>query len=247
MLDPRRCGCFHIMAPYQTGWPVTDCPAADGHTGKGRADAERLAARERLADGDIFDHRPGRAAIMITRWERNTASWIEWVTNTTVRFCSLPETQQVAVEFVTRNFIQRAEGLIHQQQLWSGDRRGRWRRAFACRRSARQDVGELAEAHQLKIHPGIALRPRAGQIQRQPDVMRTLLHGIRVASGRRTTADAGPFPTVAPPQHQLAVAGLHGPATIFSRVLLPQPDGPSNKLPLIDGQVDGQQRRVPLL
>ena len=30
--------------------------------------------------------RPGRAAIITTRLDRNTASWIEWVTKTTVSF-----------------------------------------------------------------------------------------------------------------------------------------------------------------
>ncbi|VFS63230.1 Uncharacterised protein [Raoultella planticola] len=29
----------------------------------------------------------------------------------------LPETQEIAIELITRNFIQRAEGLIHQQQF----------------------------------------------------------------------------------------------------------------------------------
>lgn len=224
MLDPRRCGCgFHIMAPYQTGWPATNCPAADGHTGKGRADAERLAARERLADGDIFDYPSGTGRHHDHPLGENTASWIEWVTSTTVRFLLLPETQQVTVEFVTRNFIQRrrahpsAAALVRvTRPAGDGDAHLHHRRESF----ARQDVGELAEAHQLKNSlTRCALRARhAGQIQRQPDV---IAHAAPRHQGgfygERTTADAGPFPDS---QHTSAcVADARRPAAIFNRVL----------------------------
>ena len=162
----------------------------------------------------------------------------------------LPQAQQIAVELVPRNFIQRAEGLIHQQQLWPGDQAAGDGDAHlhAAGEFARQDVGELAEPHQLKdfTHPGIALRPRhAGQIQRQPDV---IAHAAPRHQGGFLEDERqrmlGLFPTVAPPQHQLAVAGLHqagdhlqqGAFTAAGRA------EQGNKLPLIDGQVDGQQR-----
>ncbi len=81
---------------------------------------------------------------MITRWEKHR--FVDRVGDEHYRqVLLLPETQQVAVEFVTRNFIQRAEGLIHQQQLWSGDRAAGDGDAHlhAAGEFARQDVGGL--------------------------------------------------------------------------------------------------------
>ena len=113
---------------------------------------------------------------------------------------------------------------------------------------ARQDVGELAQPHQLKdfTHPGITFRARhAGQIQRQPDV---IAHAAPRHQGGFLEDERqrmlGLFPTVAPPQHQLAVAGLHQAGDHLQQRTFTAAGRTEqgNKLPLIDGQVDGQQR-----
>ena len=61
--------------------------------------------------------RPGRGDITTIRVERNTASGIEWVTKTTVLPVVAPELQQLLVELVAHDLVERAERLVHQQQL----------------------------------------------------------------------------------------------------------------------------------
>ena len=87
---------------------------------------------------------------MTTRFDRNTASWIECVTNTTVSFFSRHSVEQVGVELVARDLVERAEGLVHQQQVGLRDQAARDRHAHlhAARQLARQGLGELRQAHQ---------------------------------------------------------------------------------------------------
>ena len=61
--------------------------------------------------------RPGRGDITTIRVDRNTASGIEWVTKTTVLPVSRPQPQQLLVELVAHDLVERAERLVHQQQL----------------------------------------------------------------------------------------------------------------------------------
>ena len=61
--------------------------------------------------------RPGRAAITATRVDRNTASSMLWVTNTTVRPRAAHSADKLAVEALAREFVERAERLVHQQQV----------------------------------------------------------------------------------------------------------------------------------
>src|SRR5215831_17266079 len=67
--------------------------------------------------------RPGRGDITITRRARKTDSLIEWVMSSTV----LPVADQLEVELVTRQGVERSERLVHQQHGWivqqgAGDR-----------------------------------------------------------------------------------------------------------------------------
>ena len=75
--------------------------------------------RARLREVDLDDagdpSRPG--LITTTRVERNTASAIEWVTKTTVEPRRLPDPQQLEVQPLARHLVERAERLVHQQQL----------------------------------------------------------------------------------------------------------------------------------
>ena len=61
--------------------------------------------------------RPGRALMTTMRVESNTASSIEWVTKMTVLRGLLPEPQQLLVQAVAGDLVERAERLVHQQQL----------------------------------------------------------------------------------------------------------------------------------
>ena len=74
--------------------------------------------------------RPGRGDITTMLVDRNTASGIEWVTNTTV-FCGLiPQPQQLLVEMIADDLVERAERLVHQQQLRIEGERARDRHAL---------------------------------------------------------------------------------------------------------------------
>ena len=53
--------------------------------------------------------RPGRGDMTTILVDRNIASGIEWVTKITVA-------QQLLVEMVADNLVERTEGLIHEQQ-----------------------------------------------------------------------------------------------------------------------------------
>ncbi len=86
--------------------------------------------------------RPGRGDITTMRVERNTASGIEWVTKTTVLLRALPEPQQLLVQLVAGDLVERAERLVHQQELGLEAERARDRDALL--HAARQLPGELA-------------------------------------------------------------------------------------------------------
>ena len=60
--------------------------------------------------------RPGRGDMTTMRVERNTASGIEWVTKITVFSRLRPELQQLLVQMVADDLVERAERLVHQEQ-----------------------------------------------------------------------------------------------------------------------------------
>ena len=218
--------------------------------GKCRADAELLAARERLPDGDIFDH-PAGAGRHHNHPLREEYRFMDRMGDEHHRqVLLLPETQQIAIELIARNFIQRAEGFIHQQQFWprhqtTGDGDAH---LHAAGEFARQDVGELAQPHQLKgfAHPGVGFCSwDAGKIQGQPDVAMDAAPGHqRGFLEDEREGKLGFFPAVATPQHQLTVAGFHQTGDHLQQGALPAAGGTEqgHKLALIDGQIDGQQR-----
>ena len=69
--------------------------------------------------------RPGRGDMTTIRVDRNTASGIEWVTKTTVFLVRAPQFEKLLVELVAHDLVERAEGLVHQEQLRvEGERAG---------------------------------------------------------------------------------------------------------------------------
>ena len=60
--------------------------------------------------------RPGRGDITITRSDRNTASGIEWVISSTVLRAAAQMRSSSQVHLLARHRVERAEGLVHQQE-----------------------------------------------------------------------------------------------------------------------------------
>ena len=60
--------------------------------------------------------RPGRALMTTTRVLRKTASGMEWVTNSTVVPVRAQILEYLGVETLPSHLVERAEGLVHEQQ-----------------------------------------------------------------------------------------------------------------------------------
>ena len=90
---------------------------------------------------------------------------------------AVPELQELFVEMVADDFIERAEGLVHQEEIGvEGERPGD---RSALLHAARELPGKLLlEPGELDhpehpFHPRLLLRPRiAHDLERQPDVPR---------------------------------------------------------------------------
>ena len=184
--------------------------------------------------------RPGRAAIITTRLERYTASWIECVTNMHRQAlgCATSSSSSPS-SLLRRDLVEGAERLVHQQELRLDDQgRGRSRPAFACRPRALRGraCAKRCEAHQsqrFEATRGVGLVVRhAGEIEGQAHVGR---HAGPRHQGRRLEDEgdtpAARFARVAPGWRQQQQPGRRsaraGRRPASTSVLLPQPDGPS--------------------
>ena len=101
----------------------------------------------------------------------------------------LPELQQLLVQPVARDLVERAERLVHQQQPRAGDQRAGDRHALA--HAARQLVrigllpaGQAHQAQQLVRRARTGQRLAAADLQRQRDV-------VEHACARRAAPDPG--------------------------------------------------------
>ena len=74
--------------------------------------------------------RAGPAVSTTTRVPRNTASVMPWVTKTMVFFASLPDAQELEIHLLARERVERAERLVHQDELRIVDERARDRGAL---------------------------------------------------------------------------------------------------------------------
>ena len=120
--------------------------------------------------------RPGRGDITTTRSASSTASSMLWVMNTTVLRRLRPQRLQVDAHLLARERVERAEGLVHQQQRRVVDQRAHDRRALlhAARELARIAVAELAEPdlrEQLVRAAAIGRRVDAAQLELQQHVV----------------------------------------------------------------------------
>ena len=178
------------------------------------------------------------------------------VTNTTVSPRCAPQRREVVVEPLARELVERAERLVHQQQVGLGDERAGDRRAHlhAAGQLARKMARERRRARPAPAPPRPSRRPRArraGEVERQAHVgvdarprhqRRRLEHeadaGGRVAAGRVAAA--------APPRKRARRSARASPAMRRSSVVLPQPDGPSSvrNSPARDVEVDRLRARA---
>ena len=96
------------------------------------------------------------------RVDRNTASGIECVTNSAVLPVFVPQPQQLLIEHVAHDLVERAERLVHQQQV--GIERQRARDRGALLHAARQLPGKLvAEAGEVdEFEPALDARLALG-------------------------------------------------------------------------------------
>ena len=194
--------------------------------------------------------RPGCAAITTTRVDRNTASWMLCVTNTTVNRCAAHNDSSSTSRRWRVNSSSAPNGSSISSRSGSGHERARDRYAHlhAARQLARQAGRRLrrdrrARARASTRRIGIAAR-RAGEVERQADVRaRRVAHGISVGDWN-TNAMRRPSPPVAsnvpPHQRSCPADGRARPAMRCSSVDLPQPDGPTSvrNSPATHGEVD---------
>ncbi len=192
--------------------------------------------------------RPGRAAITATRVDRKTASTMLWVTKTTVRPRAAHSARSSVVEPLAREFVERAERFVHQQQVRRGDERPRDRRAHlhAAGELARQLAGESGEADESERRGDVAVgrfAGDAGKIERQPHVRVDARPGHqrrRLEHHRETAAGpAGRLESAAPPPQRAGIRREQARHQVEQR-RLPASGGPEQRdeLAATDREVD---------
>ena len=118
---------------------------------------------------------PGRAAIMTTRLDRNTASWIECVTKITVSFFLRHRSSRSASSLwrVISSSAPKGSSISSRSGCVTRPRAIDTRICMPPDSARGSALGELVEAHQRQRlgHARIGLRARhAGQVERQPHV-----------------------------------------------------------------------------
>jgi hypothetical protein len=184
--------------------------------GKARGGEEVGAARVGLVDEELVDHppRPRRHHHHALRQEHRLADAVRDEHHRALP--RRPQLQQAAVEPVARDLVERAEGLVHQQQLRPRDEAACNAHAhlLAAARLARPDVLELLQAQRAQhlAHTRLALGPRhAGQIERQAHLGHHTRpghpRGLLEHEAQGVTGAFHPLHRLAP-QPQPAVGGL---------------------------------------
>ena len=140
--------------------------------------AESIRRGRGDVDGELGRHPPGPAGQQRRRGRpRRTASRTLWVTKTTVSRGPRPDPLELVVEDVAGHGVERAERLVHQQDvgvLGEGPGQGH-ALTHATRQLVRPLVGEAAEVHELEQlrAPAPAARPwaRRASLQRERHVL----------------------------------------------------------------------------
>ena len=154
-------------------------------------------ARIRLVDRDRRRcTRPGRAAITTTRVDRNTASGCCASRTRRSARARVHSASSSSSSLLAREFVERAERLVHQQQRRASvDERARdRRRASACRRTARAE-NALATSARPTQRAARAAHARVGICARRR--RRDRAAGARCASTRAHGISVGDWNTIA--------------------------------------------------
>ena len=107
-----------------------------------------------------------------TRSDRKIASSTEWVTKITVSPVRCPDLQQLVLQLLARHRVERAERLVHQQELGIVGEHARDRDALlhAARELVRIGVGEALQADQLENASTVSRTSRRGApARRRPE------------------------------------------------------------------------------
>ena len=96
--------------------------------------------------------RPGDGASTMMRVERKTASATEWVTKTAVQSLFRSQAQQFLVETIAGHLVERAEGLVEQQQAGPGGKGAgdRYAHLHSARELPRIGARHMGETYELK-------------------------------------------------------------------------------------------------
>ena len=196
--------------------------------------------------------RPGRAAITTTRVDRNTASTMLWVTNTTVR----PRAAHSAASSPSSRWRVNSSSAPNGSSISSRSGAVTSARAIddahlhAAGELARKVPRELREPDERERRARAARRRRRAATPARSSGRRTLAstraQGISVGAWN-TIASRRPGPPVAANRRPTSGASRRrrdSPAIRLSSVVLPQPDGPSSvtNSPRRDREVDRGER-----
>ena len=168
--------------------------------------------------------RPGRGDITTMRSPRRAASRTLWVTNTTVRPRSRDERLELLVEHVAGHRVERAERLVHQQDVGVlGEGPGqRAALAHAARQLVGTLVGEAAEVHR----PTSSWSTRSRRSALGTPASRIGSSTLAAPSATGTAPTPGTSARPGPARRPCPRSASSSPATRLRIVDLPQPDAP---------------------
>ena len=177
--------------------------------------------------------RPGAVLNTKMRSERNSASSMLWVTNTTVAPGARPDREKILLQLLARLRIERAERLVHEDENGLAHQRARDADALlhAAGQLMRIVLGESGKPDQLdEVARELAALAGADAVdlERELDVAH---HGAPGQQAEILEHHAG---VLARRRHRrsvdgdAALVGAMRPAVSRSSVVLPQPLGPSS-------------------
>ena len=222
-----------VMAASSAGFQ--HAPQVGGELDEFRRLADASVRSSGSSTGTISRTRPGLAASISTRWPR-IGRLVDAVRDEQDGHAGfLPDAADLLVEPVAGDLVERAERLVHQQDLRVAGQRPRNRHALAlpARHLVRPGIARGPSGRPARAVPAASAGP-CGRRRRPPAAAarRSAARCARAAAPHpgtrsRCRASCAPPRGVAPSTSTLPRLGGSRSATTRSRVDLPQPDGPS--------------------
>ena len=224
-------GVLPTRWPFRVHAPHSSCPAAAPKPSALRARSRNAttaaSVRERgrgRSTSISARKRPGRGESTATRSASTMASSTSWVTSTTVRGSRCQGAAQPGLHLRARDRVERAERLVQAEDGLAGEQRAQERDALA------HAAGELMRVGGLESAPTQARRTTLPPVRApRRAVSRRCAARARRCRVRRATAAAGRAGASAPPgsTRRAPASGVCRPQISSSRVVLPQPLGPT--------------------